>query len=464
MQAQNVQQFIDQHPFSPLQKRLLALCFLVVAIDGFDTASIGFIAPALRGEWQLSAAALAPLFGAGLFGLMAGALLLGPLADRHGRKPILILSVAFFGLTSLLSSFATDMTTLLVLRFLTGLGLGGAMPTTITLTSEYCPQARRASLVTLMFCGFTIGSALGGLVAAQLLASVGWRGILMIGGVLPLLLVPLLVFLLPESLRWMVLRGRDGSAIAARIAGGGKTLPPLTVSDLKLPGSPVSQLFRPGLIGGTLLLWTTFFMSLLIIYLLSSWLPTILNAAGHSLSQASFISSAFQIGGTLGAILLGRWMDRFRPHRVLALAYACAALCIAVVGVATQNVPLLVLAVFGVGFGVSGSQVGANALAAAFYPTTSRATGVSWASAIGRSGSVLGSMVGGALLAAELSYQTIFLLLAVPAVLAACALLAMGRLQARVDRAASEARAAAPADAEDSVLVPLSPTTKGSLT
>lgn len=461
MQANNalsVQQFIDQQPFSALQKRLLALCFLVVAIDGFDTASIGFIAPALRGEWQLSAAALAPLFGAGLFGLMAGALLLGPLADRYGRKPILILSVAFFGLTSLLSSFATDMTTLLVLRFLTGLGLGGAMPTTITLTSEYCPQARRASLVTLMFCGFTIGSALGGLVAAQLLATVGWRGILMIGGVLPLLLVPVLVFLLPESLRWLVLRGRDGSAIAAKIAGGiagaGKAVPALSVSDVKLPGSPVSQLFRPGLIGGTLLLWTTFFMSLLIIYLLSSWLPTILNGAGHSLSQASFISSAFQIGGTAGAILLGRWMDRFRPHRVLALAYGAAALCIAAVGVATDNVPLLVLAVFGVGFGVSGSQVGANALAAAFYPTTSRATGVSWASAIGRSGSVLGSMVGGALLAAELSTQTIFLLLAVPALLAAVALLAMGRLQARAEPAAVQ-----PASPESAALTPLSATT-----
>ncbi|MDN4058628.1 aromatic acid/H+ symport family MFS transporter [Massilia sp. YIM B02769] len=453
MQAQNVQQFIDQHPFSPLQKRVLALCFLVVAIDGFDTASIGFIAPALRGEWGLSAAALAPLFGAGLFGLMAGALLLGPMADRFGRKPVLLLSVAFFGLTSLLSAFADNMTTLLVLRFLTGLGLGGAMPTTITLTSEYCPQARRASLVTLMFCGFTIGSALGGLVAAQLLASVGWRGILTIGGVIPLLLVPALLFALPESLRWMVLRGRGASAAAQgimrKIAKTAQALPPLTVSDVKLPGSPVTQLFRPGLIGGTLLLWSTFFMSLLIIYLLSSWLPTILNGAGHSLSQASFISSAFQIGGTLGAILLGRWMDRYRPHRVLATAYLAAAVCIVVVGMATQNVPLLVLAVFGVGFGVSGSQVGANALAAAFYPTTSRATGVSWASAIGRSGSVLGSMVGGALLAAELSTQTIFLMLAVPAVLAAFALLAMGRLQQPV--------ATAP-------VMPLQPTTNNSLT
>jgi len=444
MTALNVQQFLDEQPFSRLQKRLLVLCFSIVAIDGFDTASIGFIAPALRAEWHLSALALAPLFGAGLFGLMAGALLFGPLADRYGRKPVLLGSVGFFGLACLLSSFADNLTMLLALRFLTGLGLGGAMPTTVTLTSEYCPQRRRAGLVTLMFCGFTIGSALGGLVAARLLDAVGWRGILVIGGVAPLVLLPVLAAALPESLRWLVLRGRDGGNIAARIAGPGAAVPRLTVGDAKLPGSPVSQLFRPSLLKGTLLLWATFFMSLLIIYLLSSWLPTMLNGAGHSLSQASYISSAFQIGGTAGAVLLGRWMDRYRPQRVLAFAYLAAALCIAGIGIFIDSVPLLVVAVFGVGFGVSGSQVGANALSAAFYPTASRATGVSWANAIGRSGSVVGSMAGGALLSAQLSSQAIFLLLAVPSVLAALALLAMSRLQGH-QAGAPAAVSAAPA-------------------
>lgn len=384
MTALNVQQFLDEQPFSRLQKRLLLLCFSIVAIDGFDTASIGFIAPALRAEWQLSALALAPLFGAGLFGLMAGALLFG--------------SVGFFGLAYLLSSFADNLGMLLALRFLTGLGLGGAMPTTVTLTSEYCPQGRRAGLVTLMFCGFTIGSALGGLVAAQLLDTVGWRGILVIGGVAPLVLLPVLAAALPESLRWLVLRGRDGAGIAARIAGPGAAVPRLKVGDVKLPGSPVSQLFRPSLLKGTLLLWATFFMSLLIIYLLSSWLPTMLNGAGHSLSQASYISSAFQIGGTAGAILLGRWMDRNRPHRVLAFAYLAAALCIAGIG----------------------------------------------SSSTACSGSVVGSMAGGALLSAQLGSQAIFLLLAVPSVLAALALLAMSRLQGR-QAAPPAAVSAAPA-------------------
>lgn len=255
------------------------------------------------------------------------------------------------------------------------------------------------------------------------------------------MLVPVLAAALPESLRWLILRGRDGGPIVARIAGPEAAVPRLTVGDVKLPGSPVSQLFRPALLKGTLLLWATFFMSLLIIYLLSSWLPTMLNGAGHSLSQASYISSAFQIGGTAGAILLGRWMDRYRPHRVLAFAYLAAAACIAGIGIFIDSVPLLVVAVFGVGFGVSGSQVGANALSAAFYPTASRATGVSWANAIGRSGSVVGSMAGGALLSAQLSSQAIFLLLALPSVLAALALLAMSRLQQR--QAAAPAAVAA---------------------
>lgn len=293
----DVQLFIDSQPFSRFQKIVLLLCFLIVAIDGFDTASIGFIAPAICSEWHLSAAALAPLFGVGLFGLMAGALLLGPLADRYGRKPILLFSVLFFGFSSLASAFAQEPGTLLLMRFLTGLGLGGAMPSAITLTSEYCPQQRRSGLVTLMFCGFTTGSALGGLASAHLLNSVGWRGVLALGGILPLALAPVLLFALPESLRWLAMRGRGGRRVACRIAPHLSTIPNFIVLDRKPVGSPVAELFRHGLLCGTLLLWLAFFMSLLIIYLLSSWLPTLLNSIGKNLSDAALITTMFQIGG-----------------------------------------------------------------------------------------------------------------------------------------------------------------------
>lgn len=431
----DVQHFIDALPFSRLQRGILWLCFLVVAVDGFDTAAIGFIAPAIREEWHLTAAALAPLFGAGLFGLMAGALLFGPLADRVGRKTILVLSVAFFGLASLASTAAPDLTWLIVLRFLTGLGLGGAMPNAITLTSEYCPGARRSSLVTLMFCGFTVGSALGGLASAQILASFGWRGVLFLGGVLPLLLVPVLLRSLPESLRFLVLKRRPQAAIdavVARLAPAQSSHPELTAHEAS-DQAPVRELFRAPFAVGTVLLWVSFFMSLLIIYLISSWLPTLLHNTGASLSRASWVTATFQIGGTLGAILLGRLMDRFGACRTLAVTYVIGAVFVTLCGASAGQLWLLVLAVFGVGFCVSGSQVGANALAAAFYPTSNRATGVSYANAVGRCGSVVGSLSGGWLMAMQLDMGVILSLLAVPALIAAVAIGSLGRVKSRVE-------------------------------
>jgi AAHS family 4-hydroxybenzoate transporter-like MFS transporter len=431
----DVQQFIDALPFSKLQRAILWLCFLVVAVDGFDTAAIGFIAPAIREEWHLSAAALAPLFGAGLFGLMAGALLFGPLADRLGRKTVLVGSVAFFGLASLASMAAPDLTWLIVLRFLTGLGLGGAMPNAVTLTSEYCPGARRSSLVTLMFCGFTVGSALGGLASAQILATFGWRGVLCIGGVLPLLLVPVLMRSLPESLRFLVLKRRAAASIDSivlRLAPGMSSAPELTAHETSAH-TPIRELFRAPFAFGTAMLWISFFMSLLIIYLISSWLPTLLHNAGASLSRASLVTATFQIGGTVGAILLGRLMDRLGAGRTLSFAYVAGAVFVILCGASSGQLWLLVLAVFGVGFCVSGSQVGANALAAAFYPTNSRATGVSWANAAGRSGAIVGSLSGGWLMSMQLDMALILSLLAVPALIAAVAIAVLGRVKARIE-------------------------------
>ncbi len=425
----DVQAYLDHLPFSRQQKLVLWLCFLVVAIDGFDTAAIGFIAPAIRAQWSLSAAALAPLFGAGLFGLMLGALIFGPLADRLGRKVILVGSVIFFGLTSIASVWASDVQTLALLRFLTGLGLGGAMPSAITMTSEYCPTQRRSSLVTLMFCGFTVGSALGGLASAQIIAHFGWQGVLFLGGVLPLLLVPLLMILLPESLRFLVLRKRPQEQIDAvmrDLDSRAGELPVLSAQE-SAGRMPVAELFQPAYAWGTALLWLGFFMSLLIIYLISSWLPTLLTNAGASISKASLVTSVFQIGGTLGAILLGRLMDGVGASRTLATAYALGAGFVMLCGASSGHLALLVLAVFGVGFCISGSQVGANALAAAFYPTSSRATGVSWANAAGRSGSVVGSLSGGWLMSMNFDISAILGALAIPALIAAIAIGLLGR-------------------------------------
>jgi Arabinose efflux permease len=424
-QRRELQALIDAAPIGARQWRVIICCFLVVMMDGFDTAAIGFIAPDIRAHWQLTAGDLAPLFGAGLLGLTAGALLCGPLSDKFGRKRVIEWCVALFGIFSLLSAFSPNLETLVVLRFLTGLGLGGAMPNTITMTSEYLPARRRGALVTLMFCGFTLGSAFGGIVSAQLVPVIGWPGILVLGGVLPLILFFYLLVALPESPRWMVRCQRPQEQIALTV--GAMTgerydntefwLDEPTATQ-KSKGS-ISQLFAGRQLAVTLMLWVVFFMSLLIIYLLSSWMPTLLNHRGIDLQHASWVTAAFQIGGTIGAILLGVLMDKYNPFRVLAVSYALGAVCIVMIGLSEDGLWLMALAIFGTGIGISGSQVGLNALTAMLYPTQSRATGVSWSNAVGRCGAIVGSLSGGVMMAMNFSFDTLFFVIAVPAAISA---------------------------------------------
>ena len=438
----DVTAFIDRHRVSRFQTLIVVLCVLIVAIDGFDTAAIGFIAPVLHLQWQLEPAQLAPLFGAGLAGLMVGALAFGPFGDRVGRKRLLLLCVSAFGLASVMSAFAPSLSVLIALRFLTGLGLGGAMPNAITLTSEYCPSTRRSFLVTTMFCGFTIGSALGGFAAAALIEHYGWRSVLLAGGIVPIALVPLLAWRLPESVRYLASRGGHRQRIErtlARIAPEADLAhATFTTSGPKAAGSPVSHLFRPELLRGTLLMWLAFFMSLLVIYLLSSWLPTLLRTTGASLRTAALVTAMFQVGGTLGAIVLGWLMDRLNPCYVLGASYAAAGVFTAAIGSLAATPWLAALAVFFAGFCVSGSQVGANALSAAFYPTDCRATGVSWANGVGRLGSVVGSIAGGAMLSMGLTLPSLFVIVGVPAVVAGIAMAALGRWRTAAEPASQD--------------------------
>jgi AAHS family 4-hydroxybenzoate transporter-like MFS transporter len=349
----DVQDFIDSRPVSRFQWMILGLCFLVTAIDGLDTAAVGFIAPALRDEWGLTSAQLNPVLGASLLGLMLGAFIAGPLADRFGRKTILLVSVLFFGGWSLAACASPDVFSLTAMRFLTGLGLGGAMPQAITLTSEYCPQRRRSLMITTMFCGFTLGSALGGVMAAQMVPLYSWRSVLFLGGVLPLLFLPILYVFLPESVRFLVQRGAPAkkiSAILQRISG--QPLPGNPqygiqdgVGESNSSQSPIRQILSGSHRTGTLLLWTSFFMSLLIIYMMTSWLPILIKDTGLSLSQAARVSAMFQVGGTLGAILLGAAMDRFNPFRVLVCAYITGAFCLMLIGLFHDQFILLAIGV-----------------------------------------------------------------------------------------------------------------------
>ena len=283
---------------------------------------------------------LGPLFAAGLVGLMVGAFAVGPLADRHGRKAMLTASMVVFGLASLASSLSGDLWTLTWLRFVTGVGLGGAMPTSITLASEYCPASRRASLVTLMFCGFTIGSALGGLIASQVIERYGWRPLLIGGGLAPLALAPVLWLTLPESIRYLVTSGGAASRIAAILLEDAPDvdLHDATFTGAKAPAiSPVRQLFSGGLMTGHAAAVARLLHEPARVYLLSNWMPTLIQrSTGASLSHAALLTAMLQIGGTVGAIVVGRLMDAFNPHHVLGAIYAAGAAFIAMISMTTR--------------------------------------------------------------------------------------------------------------------------------
>ena len=428
----DVAAFIDAQPVGAFQVKLLLICATVLFLDGFDTTAIGYVAPALAKEWNVGKAALGPVFSAGLFGLMIGALLFGPLADRIGRKKIIIFSTLAFGIGTLVTSFVNDVNTLLAIRFLTGLGLGGAMPNTIALTSEFSPHRRRATMVMVMFVGFSIGAALGGLLAAALIPQFGWRSVFVVGGAAPLVLVPILAWRLPESVRFLALTGRADAGVAelltsvnakAAFAAGCRFI----VDEPALKGIPVQHLFRGGRTLATLLLWVVFFMSLLDIYFLSNWLPTVLNDLGASISEAAAIGSMLQVGGVVGTFALGSVIDRF-SFRALALVYFIAVFAVGAIGQLGHSAILVTLAIFVAGFCIVGGQIAANALAAGFYPTSVRATGVGWALGVGRVGSIVGPLVGGVLLSLKWSAGEVFVAAAAAALCAALAAFSLGRL------------------------------------
>ncbi|WP_053059742.1 MFS transporter [Pandoraea faecigallinarum] len=430
---------IDERPFGRYQIFVTALCALIVFLDGFDTQAIGYVAPAIVHALGIERSALSPVFSASLVGLTLGALAGGPMSDRVGRRPVLIAGMLIFGAMSLATALASSVTPLLFLRLVTGIGLGCVMPNAIALTGEFSPERVRSTAIMVMFCGFSLGAALGGLAAASLIRDFGWQSVFVAGGLLPLAAALLAWRCLPESPRFLIVQAKHPARLRAVL----RKLAPDLPDDARIDSgvdvharrhAGVSALFADKRSRITLLLWVIFFMSLLDLYFLSSWLPTVIHDAGIALDTAAIITSMLQIGGTLGTLTLGRVFDRVPPFRVLGAVYLCAAVCIVLVGLAGTSVPVLAATIFGAGFCVIGAQIGANALAARTYPTAIRGTGVGWALGIGRIGSIAGPMVGGVLLALHWDPQHLFMIAAVPvffASVAAFAISAGARREAR---------------------------------
>jgi AAHS family 4-hydroxybenzoate transporter-like MFS transporter len=427
-QPLDVRAYINERGMSRYQWLLLVLCFLIVATDGIDVAIMGFLAPAITKEWGISRAAFGVVMSAAPIGLAIGALVVGPMSDRYGRKRTLMTSVAWFGAFSLLAAFANDVYLLSILRFLTGLGLGAAMPNTTTLLSEYLPAKRRSTLLAVMFTGFNLGSALVGFGAAAILPDYGWRGVLMAGGAIPLICLPFYIWLVPESVYYLVARKKSPERIAKtlnRVCGG--DLPQAasyTINEAQVSSSqPAKVLLSPAYRRVTLSLWSTYFMGLLVIYLLSGWLPTMIKDAGLPIERAANITALFQLGGTVGALVVGFFMDRASPNRVIAGAYICGAVFILLLASGSVQSATFALFVLLAGFCMSGAQTGMNAHAPSCYPTVVRATGVSWMLGVGRFGSIFGSFLGGVLLSMDWKFSAVIAILAIPATIAAISIM-----------------------------------------
>lgn len=421
----NVAQVIDGQKIGAFQLRAFLLCAAVLFVDGFDVQGITYVAPAISRDWNLARGSLGPTFSAGLFGVMLGALLFAPLADRIGRRRVIIWSCVAFGICTLLTVWVSSLGSLLVLRFFTGLGLGSALPNAIGLASEYAPQKRRASIVMFVASGISLGAIAAGMAAAQLMSTLGWRALFVVGGALPLLLALALVRWLPESIRFAALIPQ-GQAEAKRLLRNIKRdLGPdadvrIQSSDAEGGQATVTELFKEHRGRMTVLLWVAFFMSLLNVYLAINWLPTSLNASGFTVEQAAVITSMYHVGGVIGTYTLGLLMDRLGPHAMVMFAFALAVVGFytfaTVPGMAQGSTTALLMAT---GSGVIGAQVGITTLASMSYPVAMRSTGLGWALGVGRVGSIVGPTIGGLMIATVADPKSVYLVCIVPALVGA---------------------------------------------
>ncbi|MBK0002013.1 aromatic acid/H+ symport family MFS transporter [Erwinia sp. S38] len=425
----NIQQAIDEAPVSRFHWVIIILGFLILAIDGFDTAAMGYIAPTLSSDWGIKRQDLGPVLSAALLGLSIGALIAGPASDRLGRKKVLVFSCLFFGLASLGTAYAQTLNTLTLWRFLTGLGLGAAMPNAITLVSEFAPKRCRSMAINTMYCGFPLGAAGGGAISSWLIPNYGWHSVLLAGAIAPLALTVLLVLFLPESVKFLVHRGKDIvqiRRIAQRfIAGSLAQVTHFYLDEERTTGKKgsVAQLFSQPWLTGTLMLWMTYFMGLVIYYVLLSWMPTLMLGMGYPLAESAWLTSLFTFGGTAGILLAGWMMDRWEAHKVVMTGFALTMLFALALGFENNHIVLFGGLIFLMGITMNGAQSGLQTLAATFYPTHCRATGIAWMQGVGRFGGVAGTMMSAQLLSQQWQADSILMFLSVPALVAAAATL-----------------------------------------
>jgi AAHS family 4-hydroxybenzoate transporter-like MFS transporter len=416
-------QTLDSERVSPFMYGVLGLICLLLVTDGFGTQAIGFVAPVIGKAWGLKKGAIAGAITMGLVGVMIGACGVTPVADRIGARRILVACALGYGVLMAATALVKDLPSLTWMRLATGIALGGAMPAGIALVSEYSPTRLRATLVTVVVCGFSIGGALGGFAATMLIGRFGWPAVFLAGGAAPIVLAPLLWLWLPESLPRVLI----GKASAMAMASVGKIAPRWRPGAASASADvthhvPVVGLFQHGDAMPTVLIWVLYFMNLMVLYTLSNYLPTIITGAGMPPSTANFATSFYQLAGVPGALVCSYLCDKVGSRLILPVVFLGTSVFCFLIGSAGQNPGLVVAAASTAGLFVVGGQAGANAFVGNYYPSNVRATGIGWALGIGRLGTIFGSVVIGKLLEAGATAHSLFEICAIPGLFAAIAI------------------------------------------
>jgi MFS transporter, AAHS family, 4-hydroxybenzoate transporter len=426
----NIGELLENSQIGPLQIRVFLLCMICLIMDGFDVQAMGYVAPAIVEEWGIPRAQLGGVFAAANFGVLLGSLVFSMVADKLGRRPVLIFATFFFSIMAIATAYAQDVTQLLWLRFIAGIGMGCIMPNATALIGEFSPKRSRVTFMMCITVGFTVGAALGGFVAAWMIPAFGWRSVFVFGGVIPLAIALAMVWGLPESPQFLAVSGRGRDTLTRWLAQLDPTIrvdasTQFVANEERRAGVPAVHLFRDGRAIATILIWVVNFMNLLVLYSLSNWLPTVVTGMGYTTQTAVLVGTVLQVGGTIGTFGLAWLIARGGFIPMLTATFAVATASIALIGQPGISLALLNVIVFVAGWAIIGGQPGINALSATFYPTYLRSTGVGWGLGIGRIGAIVGPYLGGTLLGLNWGPRELFLAAAVPALVSTITMIAM---------------------------------------
>lgn len=418
----NVSDIIDNLPFTRLQLTVVSLCALVGLLDGADTQSIGVAAPYLADAMGMKAGSFGPVFAASQLGAAIGALTFGSLADRFGRKPMLLIAIVMFACFTLMTVQVATLPMLIAVRFLAGIGLGGATPCFLALTSDYSPRKQRSMIATIIWSAYPLGAALGNFMNAYILSHFGWVSIFHIGATLPLIVAVALVFMLPESVQYLAGRAGTEARIRKILARMGHTFDDahvrFAVEGKKLTGVPIRHLFSERRGVTTLLLWATFFLAFATTNVMVMWTPTLLHSNGLAPAATAVVLGFFNLGAFVGMASSGRLVERFGPAQMLIPSFLLAAVAIATLGSAGSTAAASAIGtVLGIAIGVGGA--GMIAVATMFYPSAIRSTGVGCGMGSARFGQFVSPLVIGSLIGAGLSTGNILIVAALFPVMAA---------------------------------------------